>query len=173
MPRGVKKTTTAKTAVHRRTIAPKKVIPSAKSYVVLGTYVREATGKLYKNKGHELEKGYRPLNRGGVNECAEGKLEAGVVMAEAGRHTEVEAKPCTAAQQKQREEDAEVVRDKCEHDLPLTKNMPLHYEGCWICDDCEFEGKAKVERHHCKFCFVDVCKKCFKASSRVEASGSK
>ena len=96
-----------------------------------------------------------------------------MVMAEAGRHTEVEAKPCTAAQQAQPEKDAEVVRDKCQHDLPLTKTMPLHYEGWWVCDDCAFEGKAKVERHHCTLCFVDVCRKCFKARSRVEASGSK
>ena len=80
MKRGVKKPTNTKTAV---TDAPKKVIPSANSYVVLGQYVRESTGKIFKNKGHELEKGWRPLK---------GELEAGVTMAEEGRITIVEAK---------------------------------------------------------------------------------
>ena len=41
------------------------------------------------------------------------------------------------------------VREKCKHILPLTTTMPIHYEGVWVCDDCNFEGKSNATTARC------------------------
>ena len=87
----------------------------------------------------------------------QGPLLRGV--AARGRETVVDDRPATATEQLQREKDAEKVREDCTHKLKLSSDMPVHYEGEWVCDDCDVTSARK--RMHCRICFVDVCVRCF------------
>ena len=135
-----------------------KKTPVAKSFSVFGQYVF-VDGNTMKNGSMviELPRGCRPGALG--SKVKIGPLLKGVAMAARGRETVVDDRPATATEQLQREKDAEKVREDCTHKLKLSSDMPVHYEGEWVCDDCDVTSARK--RMHCRICFVDVCVRCF------------
>ena len=154
------KTSAAKTSAAKTSAAKTS---AAKSYVVLGRHVRANGRQILLAGDVPIPKGAHPGPSAGgkytIVHAYEGPLAKGVTLDTHGRTT-VEVKPPTAVQQAQREVDAEVQRGACKHQLQVTKRVPIHYEGVWVCDDCDKEHK-NCSRHHCQWCFVDVCVTCF------------
>ena len=136
----------------------------AKSFSIIGQYVfvdgNTADGN--GSKVIDIPRGCRPGASGSkvkILNALQGPLLKGVAMAARGRETVVDDRPATATEQLQREKDAEKVREYCTHKLKLSSDMPVHYEGEWVCDDCDVTSARK--RMHCRMCFVDVCVRCF------------